>query len=283
MMGEYKISKILNNNVIICTNKDQEVVLIGKGIGFNKKQGLILDESASIEKVYKLDQDKHKEHYKTLVEMADDHVLQAVIESVNLITNATLDIDDKNLVVALTDHIIFAYKRLKQNQLISNPFAMETKYLYSDAYQLAAKVIERLNQQLDVQFPEDEIGFIALHIASNSEELSMREMSLINQLINKSITIIESDLNHQVDQSSVQYQRFIRHVQFLIRRLKQNEAIHAQNDFIEMIKKHYPQCYSTAFKILKLIQMEFDITINEAEVIYLTLHIHHFEAQINRD
>ena len=64
----------------------------------------------------------------------------------------------------------------------------------------------------------------------------MREMSLINQLINKSITIIESDLNHQVDQSSVQYQRFIRHVQFLIRRLKQNEAIHAQNDFIEMIK-----------------------------------------------
>ncbi|TBW68399.1 PRD domain-containing protein, partial [Staphylococcus capitis] len=140
-----------------------------------------------------------------------------------------------NLVVALTDHIIFAYKRLKQNQLISNPFAMETKYLYSDAYQLAAKVIERLNQQLDVQFPEDEIGFIALHIASNSEELSMREMSLINQLINKSITIIESDLNHQVDQSSVQYQRFIRHVQFLIRRLRQNEAIHAQNDFIEMI------------------------------------------------
>ena len=65
MMGKYKISKILNNNVIICTNKDQEVVLIGKGIGFNKKQGLILDESASIEKVYKLDQDKHKEHYKT--------------------------------------------------------------------------------------------------------------------------------------------------------------------------------------------------------------------------
>lgn len=32
-----------------------------------------------------------------------------------------------------------------------------------------------------------------------------------------------------------------------------------------------------------MIQMEFDITINEAEVIYLTLHIHHFEAQVIRD
>ena len=130
---------------------------------------MILDESASIEKCIS-DQDKHKEHYKTLVEMADDHVLQAVIESVNLITNATLDIDDKNLVVALTDHIIFAYKRLKQNQLISNPFAMETKYLYSDAYQLAAKVIERLNQQLDVQFQKMKLDlshYILLLIQKN--------------------------------------------------------------------------------------------------------------------
>uniref|UniRef100_UPI001ABBAC4A PRD domain-containing protein n=1 Tax=Burkholderia vietnamiensis TaxID=60552 RepID=UPI001ABBAC4A len=87
----------------------------------------------------------------------------------------------------------------------------------------------------------------------NSEELSMREMSLINQLINKSITIIESDLNHQVDQSSVQYQRFIRHVQFLIRRLRQNEAIHAQNDLIEMIKKNYPNSYSKVFIFLNFL------------------------------
>ena len=33
--------------------------------------------------------------------------------------------DDKQLVIALTDRITFAYKRLKQNQIISNPFAMK--------------------------------------------------------------------------------------------------------------------------------------------------------------
>ncbi|MEJ7247912.1 PRD domain-containing protein, partial [Staphylococcus epidermidis] len=77
--------------------------------------------------------------------------------------------DDKNLVVALTDHIIFAHKRLKQNQIISNPFAIETKHLYSGAYAIASQVIDKLNQRLDVKFPADEIGFIALHIASNTE------------------------------------------------------------------------------------------------------------------
>ncbi|TBW74067.1 CAT RNA binding domain-containing protein, partial [Staphylococcus epidermidis] len=55
-MSKYHISKILNNNVIICINSNQEVILIGKGIGFNKKPGMVVDDNASIEKVYKLDQ-----------------------------------------------------------------------------------------------------------------------------------------------------------------------------------------------------------------------------------
>ncbi len=37
-MEEYIVTKTLNNNVVVCTNNDQEVILIGKGIGFNKKR-----------------------------------------------------------------------------------------------------------------------------------------------------------------------------------------------------------------------------------------------------
>lgn len=71
-----------------------------------------------------------------------------------------------------------------------------------------------MNQTLDVRFPEDEIGFIALHIASNSEDLSIHDISVINKLINKSMTIIETDLDHEIDKTTTQYQRFIRHIQF---------------------------------------------------------------------
>ncbi|MFW3582275.1 glucose PTS transporter transcription antiterminator GlcT [Staphylococcus caprae] len=280
-MSRYEITKTLNNNVIICTSDNHEVVLIGKGIGFNKKVGMTLDDSASIEKVYKLEQKQQKEHYQTLVEMGEDHVVQAVIESVNIISDAAIRTDDKSLVVALTDHIIFAYKRLKQNQVISNPFAIETQHLYSDAYQIAKQVINNLNQTLDVYFPEDEIGFIALHIASNSEDLSMHDISVINKLISKIMTIIETDLNHEIDKTTIQYQRFIRHIQFLIYRLTKGENVAAQDNFISMVKQLYPQCFNTAFKILKMIQRQFDVIIDESEIVYLALHIYHFEAQIN--
>lgn len=281
MMSRYEITKTLNNNVIICTSDNHEVVLIGKGIGFNKKVGMTLDDSASIEKVYKLEQKQQKEHYQTLVEMGEDHVVQAVIESVNIISDAGIRTDDKSLVVALTDHIIFAYKRLKQNQVISNPFAIETQHLYSDAYQIAKQVINNLNQTLDVHFPEDEIGFIALHIASNSEVLSMHDISVINKLISKIMTIIETDLNHEIDKTTIQYQRFIRHIQFLIYRLTKGENVAAQDNFISMVKQLYPQCFNTAYKILKMIQRQFDVIIDESEIVYLALHIYHFEAQIN--
>ncbi|MBO1197766.1 transcription antiterminator [Staphylococcus simiae] len=282
-MGRYKVSKALNNNVVICTKDRQEVILIGKGIGFNKKEGMILNNDLiTIDKIYTLESEQQKEHYKTLVEIADDDVLQVIIESLNFISNTAINVDAKQLVVSLTDHIIFAYKRLKQNQIIANPFAMETKQLYSEAYQIAQQVIDKLNVDLDVNFPEDEVGFIALHIASNTEDLSMREMTLMNDIMNRSIKIIESDLNTVVDKQSLQYQRFIRHVQFLIRRLKKQEYVHAQDDFIKMIKGHYPICYNTAFKILTMIQKQFDVHISDSEIIYLTLHIHHFEGNIKR-
>lgn len=43
----------------------------------------------------------------------------------------------------------------------------------------------------------------------------------------------------------------------------------------------YPQCFNTAYKILKMIQRQFDVIIDESEIVYLALHIYHFEAQIN--
>ncbi|WP_145411450.1 PRD domain-containing protein, partial [Paenibacillus xylanexedens] len=78
---------------------------------------------------------------------------------------------------------------------INNAFAMETRQLYTEAYKIAASVIYKLNSVLSLQFPEDEVGFIALHIASNMEKLTMSEMNKINDLISKCIQIVEHDLH----------------------------------------------------------------------------------------
>lgn len=277
-MSSYVIEKALNNNVIICKDETQkhEVVLIGKGIGFNKKKGMHLSDKAMIDKVYKLEHKSEQEHYKALVEMADDDVLQSIIEAIDIITKADRSVDDNDLVVALTDHILFAYKRIKQQQFIKNPFLIETKQLYPESYQIAVQVIEHLNGLLDIDFPDDEIGFIALHIASSKDDLTLSEVRLTNEIINKSVQIMEHDLGYTIDTSSIVYQRFIRHIQFLIRRLQKGETIQVNEDFGNMLKAHYPVCYNIAVKIIKMMQQHLEVPVYEAELSYLTLHIYHF-------
>ena len=275
-MSQYHITKVLNNNVIICTIEQQEVILLGKGIGFNKKPGMKVQRDDSIEKVYKLDQQHQLDHYKLLVAQTDEGIIQAIIEALDLITSVETVIDDKKLVLSLTDHIIFAYKRLQQQQKITNPFIAETQQLYSEAYDLARRVIVQLNAKLDVEFPEDEIGFIALHIASNTNAISIYEVNAMNNLVSKATRIIEHDLQQAIDKQSIKYQRFIRHVQFLIRRIQQDERAVASQVFEDMVKAHYTRCYNVALKIMRLMQRELNVTIQESEIVYLAIHIHHF-------
>ncbi|PTK79929.1 transcriptional regulator, partial [Staphylococcus haemolyticus] len=39
--------------------------------------------------------------------------------------------------------------------------------------------------------------------------------------------------------------------------------------------------YNTAFKISKMIQKHLNIPIDDSEIVYLALHIYHFENQIS--
>ena len=61
---------------------------------------------------------------------------------------------------------------------------------------------------------------------------------------------------NSIDTTSVQYQRFIRHIQFLIRRLSIGKRIKSQTEFEKMLKAHYPLCYNVAVKIMKMMQKQ---------------------------
>ncbi|KTT78997.1 transcriptional antiterminator, partial [Mammaliicoccus sciuri] len=66
-MGKYIIEKALNNNVLVANYYDKEVILVGKGIGFGKKQGEEINTDL-IEKVYLLESENDKNKYKQLLD-----------------------------------------------------------------------------------------------------------------------------------------------------------------------------------------------------------------------
>ncbi|NHA36174.1 transcriptional regulator [Staphylococcus schleiferi] len=273
-MNQYTIKKVLNNNVLICQHQQSEVIIIGKGLGFNKKPGMTIQDQETIEKVFKLESKSEQDHYKMLIANTDERVLRVVIDSVQMImTHFDLN-HEESFVVSLTDHLIFALKRMENGQLITNPFLSETKYSYPEAYQIAKKVVTRINLQLNIDFPEDEVGFIALHIASQINDVEFGEMQTVPKLINNAIRMIEHDMGIEIPEASIPYQRFVRHIHFLLQRLKKGEGTTIELNFENLLKAQYPLCYNIAVKIVKMIQSQIDVRVYEAEVAYLTMHIH---------
>lgn len=151
MKESFEIKKSLNNNVLIARHKSYgEVVLIGKGIGFGKKAGDLIEEDG-YEKMFVLTSQKEQEQYKKLLTDIDEDMLDVVQDAIRYIAERVEQPLNEHIHIALTDHITFALKRLQQGMDLKNPFLLETKSLYPFEYQLAAEVIER-NMYIDYDF-----------------------------------------------------------------------------------------------------------------------------------
>ena len=108
-----QITKIVNNNIVISEDKNhKEVVLMGKGLGFQKHKG---DEikTSQIEKTYVM-----KDHGMTqrFQEMLTDIPIERV-KICNKIIQYAKDTLQKNIndniYISLTDHINFAIERVE--------------------------------------------------------------------------------------------------------------------------------------------------------------------------
>ncbi|MFB9860767.1 glucose PTS transporter transcription antiterminator GlcT [Salinicoccus siamensis] len=269
------IEKALNNNVVIGRDEFEEVVLIGRGIGFGKKAGDALD-IEDADKIYKLEGQQDTSRYQTLLTMADEKLFQSTLEAIELIDDMTTMTINNRILLSLTDHLLFAMKRLEEGIGITNPFVNETKALYPKEYHIAEAVVDMFDKKYGIRLPEAETGFIALHVHSSIYNRSLRDMNLLSEVVHQAIVIIEQGLGTEIDQTSIQYDRFVRHISFCVQRVMNGESVPSQDHFDSLLKTEYPTCYNIAVKIVKMIQNKLQRKVYDSEVVYLTMHIQHF-------
>ncbi|KFZ43588.1 transcription antiterminator [Anoxybacillus flavithermus] len=273
MEQSFRIEKVLNNNVLIASHPTyDEVVLIGKGIGFGKKKGDVIEQK-DVEKWFILKNEREQEQYKKLLPHVDEEfigLMNDIIHHIQKRTNSSLN---EHIHVALTDHILFAIKRLEQGMDIKNPFLVETKSLYPLEYDVATEVVNMLNERLHIQLPEGEIGFIALHIHSALTNHQLSEVNQHSQLISRLVSIVEEQLDIRIDRESIHYLRFVRHLRYAIERVKKGEKIEEPKKLSNILKETYPLCYNLSWKLIKIMQQTLQLPVDEAEAVYLTLHL----------
>lgn len=271
-----EVKKVINNNIVksIDSNKN-EVLVMGKGIGFKKSFGDPIDESA-IEKVYMSTKDMNTNKLTKLLENVKLEHLQVANE---IISFAKVSLGKKlseNIYLTLTDHIDFAIDRYQNRLPIKNALLWEIKRFYNHEYLIGKEALNIIQNRLGVSLPEDEAGFIALHIVN--AELDMSQVSQVSEMtktIQNVFNIIKYHFKIDLDEYSLNYERFLTHLKFFVQRMYSGVELEENEDagFIFMLKEKYAEEYKCALKIRDYMMKEFDRDLKEDEIIYLTIHI----------
>lgn len=278
-MANLLIDKVLNNNVIIAKHPSyQEVVLIGKGIGFNRKHGEFI-ETDTVEKLFVLKNEKEQESYIKLLPFIDNELLEVIISAIDLIKQKTHSALHEHIHVALTDHIMFAISRASKGMEMSNPFLVETKTLYRHEYEIASEVVQFINEKTGISLPVGEIGFIALHIHSAITNKNLSEVNQHSQLVGRLVKMVEEQFQIDIDKESIDYMRLVRHIRFTIERVIKEEKVEEPEKISSLLKQEYPVCYNLSWKLIKVMQQTLKMKVFDAEAVYLTMHLQRIQTK----
>lgn len=273
-MDNIIIEKVINNNIISAYEKSgAEVIVMGRGIGFKKKQGEVVP-ADQISKIFRIKSRTLAEQFK---ELLANMPLERVRISDEIISHAKDHLKlklNQSIYVTLTDHINFAIERVSQGIEPQNALLWEIKRFYPQEFQLGIYALELIQDRLDILLPEDEAGFIALHFVNAEYGTDIRDAVKFPDQMQAIVDIVERDLGILLDESSLHYERFMTHIKFLIQRIYRKELLSSEDRELSLLmQRKYPRDYQCSLKVAEYIMQATGSRLSEEEIMYLSVHI----------
>lgn len=273
-MDNIIIEKVINNNIISAYEKSgAEVIVMGRGIGFKKKQGEVVP-AEQISKIFRIKSRTLTEQFK---ELLANMPLERVRISDEIISHAKDHLKlklNQSIYVTLTDHINFAIERVSQGIEPQNALLWEIKRFYPQEFQLGIYALELIHDRLGILLPEDEAGFIALHFVNAEYGTDIRDAVKFPDQMQAIVDIVERELGILLDESSLHYERFMTHIKFLIQRIYRKELLCSEDRELSLLmQRKYPREYQCSVKVAEYIMQATGSRLSEEEIMYLSVHI----------
>ena len=158
---------------------------------------------------------------------------------------------------------------------LSNAILWEIRQFYRREYLVGEYALRLFAERLDIHFPEDEAGFIALHFVNAEYNTDIHDTYMITDVIQKGIEIVKAEYQKALDEKSMHYERFVAHLKFFARRIFFSKEMLSdeEQEFSDLIELKYPREYACARKIADYIEAQYDCTVTKEEIMYLAIHI----------
>lgn len=266
-----KVLRIFNNNVVLARDaSDQEVIVTGRGIGFQTGAGRTIDPGKII-RVFVPSDGRDPDHLAELLAGVPPETIQLVSH-----TLAELDMSQQaTLVIALADHINFAAHRVARGLSVEYPLRAEVTHLYPDELAQARRILTAVNTELEHPLPASEEVALALHLvnagmASGDLTFTYRMTGVIHQLV----AVIEAEYGVALEHDTVSVGRFITHLRYLFVRIAQHQQLTSEASPIGVtIRATYPEATGVAQRLAAIIELRLGDELTSDEICYLALHV----------
>lgn len=271
-----RIFKALNNNVaVVVDDKDQEKIVMGRGICFKKKAGDDIDPEM-IDKIFFLSaKDAHNKFQVLIQDIPIEHI--AIGEEI--ISEARVRLGKKlndMIYISLIDHVHTSILRFLDGVTVKNVLLWDIRRFYKDEFQVGIWALDLIQEKCKVRLPDDEAGFIALHLANaQMDQEIMHNMYEITRIMQEIANIVKYFYQIEFNEDDVYYYRFITHLKFFAKRLIDHNIYDEEDndDLWDVIKSKYQNAFRCVEKITQFILKKYEYQLSKEEQIYLTIHI----------
>lgn len=274
---------MFNNNVVLAETKGQsETIVMGKGIGFQKKSGDAIEEEF-IEKKFVIQEDEPAEYLKAVYQTLPVEESDAVFA---IVVKAEQDLQqtfDSNVYLTLADHIHYAIQRTAEGIHLKNPLAWEVRRFYRREYELGKESLAIIEKYTGTALDADEAASIALHFVNAQKEGQLIEETIkVTRIVQDILNIVRLHFGIVFEEESISFNRFMTHLQYFSQRVVSKETYQTSQDtfLLEQIKSNYPDALKCTEKIAVYIAESYQFPVSPDEKVYLTIHIHRVVNQL---
>ena len=263
--------KVFNNNAVSVVMPDgREAILVGNGLGFGCRPGSPI-EKERVSKVYYV-QNEMQTKFLKMLENVTPQVMQAA-ERISLAAEEQGILLGSKSTISLVDHISFALERVEKGTFLPNLVLSETRMLYPKEYAVGQRALELVRQFCGVQLPEDEAGYIALHLVAGAADgaLAYDTVKFV-----KAVKEIICDTYHcTFEEESLETARLTTHLKFLAARILQHTPWQDADmeAMYEMLVRRDARNAACLQRINEYLRKEFCYELNHQEQAYLLIHL----------
>jgi len=271
-----EILRVFNNNVVLARSSDRgDVVLSGRGLGFQAKPGMTVDESKVV-RVFIADDGRDIDNFAMQVSAIPPEHLQWADEALEIARGRLPGELPATTIIAVADHLSFALKRVRMGVELEYPLRAEVAHLYPEELAVAEEVLSHVNRRTDVPLPDGEAVAIAMHLVNagfTTGDLS--QTYLMTGVFTQIFDVLEQVLGTRFDRDSVTAARFITHLRYFFVRANQGKQFTEQvaGSFAKAIRESYPEAYGAAVNLRQVLELRLGQPVTDDEVSYLTIHI----------